>query len=390
MSQWARVRSEFEVVERLRYFNHAGVSPLPRCCAAGMQQYIGRLSRHGAVHHIAAVTALLADCREAGAALLETRPERVFFVRSTTQGLGVVATGLDLGPGDNVVLVQHEFPANLRPWLPLRRRGVEVRMVPQREGRVLPADLAAATDANTAVISISFVQFLSGFRADLAAVAELARANDALCVVDAIQGLGAFPLPVESLGVDFVSADAHKWMLGPEGVGLGYCSERAQERIVPALQGWLAVERPFDFFDLDQPLKRSAARFEEGAYNLAGLRGMLASLRLLLSVGAGKAGKRILELTDHLCAGLARIGWVVCSPRDHDAEKSGVVLCEPPAAAGLDPAALVAGLQSEGCVVAQRGSGLRVSPHIYNTRQELDELLELLANPGALVGDGGH
>ena len=386
MTDWEMLREGFEVTRRLRYFNHAGVSPLPRCCCDGMLEYLTRLSRYGAVDHFRVVARLLGDCRQAGADLLGTRPERIFFVRSTTQGLGIAATGLRVRPGDNVVLVQREFPANIRPWLPLARERVEVRQVPQRAGRVLLADLAAAVDARTAAISLSFVQFVSGFRVDVGAVADLAHTHDALLVVDAIQGLGAFPLPVERLGVDLVSADAHKWLLGPEGVGLGYCSPRALERIEPTLQGWLSVRRPFDFFDLDQPLRPDAARFEEGAYNLAGLGGMLASLKLLASVGPERVEARILELTDHLCAGLDELGWEVLSPRSDPDEKSGIVLCRP--AADLDLASLVEALLAQRCVVVQRGDGLRISPHIYNTRAELDELLALLADAPALIAGG--
>jgi len=375
MEWWQQLRDEFVVTENLVYLNHAAVSPLPRRCRQYMEEYLDELARHGALHYPDFVWQMLAETRQLGARLLGARPEQVFFVRSTTQGLGIAATGLPCGEGDNIVLVEREFPANLRPWLPLRRREVEVRLVPQRQGRVLIDDLAGAVDGKTRLVSVSFVQFLSGFRIDLAAVAELCRRVDALCVIDAIQGLGAFPVDVAANGIDFLSADAHKWLLGPEGAGLGYVSDRALERIEPALEGWLAVEKPFEFFDLQQPLKSWAARYEEGAYNGAGLRGMKGSLELLLEAGQGRVAARIIELTDFLAAKLVARGFEILSPRQHDAEKSGILLVGRP---GLDAEVLQARLSEAGIVLSVRGGNLRIAPHAYNTTEELERLLEVI------------
>ena len=370
------LRRQFPVTEGLIYLNHAAVAPLPAPCRAGFEAYLEELVHHGAAHYPGLLLELLTRVRALGAGPIKSKPEEIFIVRSTTQGLGIVATGAPLGPGDNVVLVAREFPANLRPWMPLRRRGVEVRQVEQREGRVLLDELARAVDCHTRVLSISFVQFLSGFRVELAAVAELCRRVDALLVVDAIQGLGVFPLDVEAMGVDFLAADAHKWLLGPEGVGLGYASARALERIEPALEGWLSVQDPFNFFDLEQPLRPNAGRFEEGAYNVAGLHGMEGSLELIRSCGVELIGQRVLQLTDYLVEQLLALGWRVHSPRRAEAEKSGIVLTSK---AGVEMAALGRTLAGEGIIVSLRDGALRVSPHAYNTEQELDQLLEILA-----------
>lgn len=375
MEWWQELRGQFAVTEELVYLNHAAVSPLPRRCREYLEQYLDELTRYGAWHYPEFTWQVLAETRRLGARLLGARPEQVFFVRSTTQGLGIAATGIPCGAGDNIVLVEREFPANLRPWLPLRRRGVEVRLVPQQRGRVLIDDLARAVDGKTRAVSVSFVQFLSGFRIDVAAVAELCRRVDALCVIDAIQGLGAFPLDVAANGVDFLSADAHKWLLGPEGAGLGFVSERALERIAPALEGWLAVERPFDFFDIAQPLKAWAARYEEGAYNNAGLRGMKGSLEVLLEAGIERVAARILELTDYLAGELATRGFEVLSPRQRQGEKSGILLVGCP---GLDADKLHDRLKQAGIVLSLRAGYLRIAPHAYNTTEELDRLLAVV------------
>ena len=374
------LRDQFEVTDHHIYLNHAAVSPLPRRCRELMTGYLDELGRHGAAHYPDPILGPLARVRRLGARLLGgADPEHVFIVRSTTQGLSLAATGIPVKEGDNVVLVEREFPANLRPWLPLRSKGVEVRLVPQRGGRVLLDDLAAAADDRTVALSVSFVQFLSGFRLDPAPVAELCRRHDALFVLDAIQGLGAFPLDVEAAGVDLLSADAHKWMLGPEGVGLGYASARALERIQPAVEGWLAVERPFDFFDLDQPLKAGGGRFEEGAYNVAGVNGFRGCLELILEAGVDTISEQILGLTDRLAEGLKGLGWSVLSPRETRGGCSGIVLTT---REGIDFETLPEKLDQRGIVASARGGALRLSPHGYNTVEEIERVLEVLGEVG--------
>jgi selenocysteine lyase/cysteine desulfurase len=375
MDPWTLLRLQFPVTGQVTYLNHAAVSPLPLACTQRMQAYLDELGRWGAAHYPAPIAEPLARVRHLGAQVLGTAPEHIFVVRSTTQGIGIAATGVPFRPGDNVVLVDREFPANIRPWLPLRRRGIEVRSVPQRAGRVLLDDLASAVDRRTAVVSVSFVQFLSGFRIEPAAVAELCRRHDALFVLDAIQGAGVLPLDVEAEGVDFLSADAHKWLLGPEGVGLGYASARALDRIQPAVEGWMSVERPMDFFDVDQPLKATAARFEEGAYNVAGIAGLTGSLELILGVGVPRIMQRVLEHTDYLAEQLRRAGWQVLSPRERPSEKSGILLAT---RAGLVPATLQQRLREGNVVASVRDGALRLSPHCYNDREDLERCLDLL------------
>lgn len=376
MDPWKSMRAQFQLADGLTYLNHAAVSPLPLPCRTRMEAYVDELARFGAARYPDLPFGVLRRARDLGGRLLGARPDQVFIVRSTTQGLAVAATGIPFVEGDNLVLVEGEFPANIRPWLPLRKRGVDIRFVPQRDGRVLLDDLAAAVDARTRALSISFVQFSSGFRADLGAIAEICRKHDALFVVDAIQGLGVLPLDVRAMGIDFLSADSHKWMLGPEGVGLGYASDRALEQIDQAVEGWFSVKKPFDFEDMDQPLRDSAARYEEGAYNFVGISGMVGSLDLLTSIGTAALEKRLIELTDDLAHGLEGIGWTVLSPRATDAEKSGILKTT---REGLDMAVLERTLADRGVFVSVRGGALRVAPHGYNNLEDLHTLLAALA-----------
>jgi selenocysteine lyase/cysteine desulfurase len=369
------LRLQFPVCRQMIYLNHAAVSPLPLAATGRMSQYLDTLSRRGAAGYPEEIFAILKKARALGARLLGADEEKVFFVRSTTQGLGIAVTGIPFRSGDSVVLVEREFPANLRPWLPLEKEGVQIRMVPQKEGRVDIDALAEAVDHTTAAVSVSFVQFASGYRLDLSKVAELCREHDALFVVDAIQGLGAFPLDVVRDGVDFLSADAHKWMVGPEGVGLGYASLRAMERIEPALEGWLSVEDPFDFFNVTQPLKATAARFEEGAYNVCGIHGLVGSLQVLLTAGIPVLAERIIELTDWLEEKLRAGSWEILSPRSNDSEKSGILMVRHPE---KDMGALGESLRRQNIIVSVRDGALRLSPHGYNDIAELEHVVEAL------------
>ncbi len=375
---WLTLRDEFPSAERWIYLAHAAIAPLPLRCQQGMQAYLDELVAHGGTHYPDVPLAAARRARQLGAELMGCPIEGVFFVTSTSQGISVAAAGLPVRPGDNVVLVEREFPSNLRPWLHLERRGVQLRFVPQRGHRVLIDDLAAAVDSRTAALSVSFVQFQSGFRIELAPIAELCRRHDALFVLDAIQGLGVFPVEAAANGVDLLAADAHKWLLGPEGIGLGYASPRAMERLEPVVQGWLSVRRPMDLFDLHQPLMPDARRFQPGSPNLAGIHGMAGSLELLVERGPRAFAQRLIELTDLLAEDLSTAGWTVLSPRDHDGEKSGIVLCSRP---GLDLDALRLRLEAQGVIVSVRGGALRLSPHGYATPEELTRAVELLAHP---------
>lgn len=376
----AEFRARFACTSDVVYLNNASVSPLPVDAGDAIAAYVAELTRFGAARYPAYPATLLRRLREQGARLLGTRPERVFFVRSTSQGLGLAASGLRVRPGDNVVVYEREFPANMRPWSTLKRKGVEVRLVPASpDGRIDPFRFARLVDRRTRAVAISLVQFENGFRADLACYGEIARRSDALLVVDGIQGVGAFPVDVERDGVDVLVADGHKWMCGPEGAGLGYASERALNRIEPAVEGWLSVKRPYDFFDYDQPLKAGPARFEEGAHAMPGLAGLSGALALLEEVGQPTIMTRIFELTDHAVAGFRRAGYTVLSPRSVPAERSGILLVTKP---GLDALAAVNALRERGIVVSARGAGIRLSPHAWNTEDEIDRLIAALGDSG--------
>jgi selenocysteine lyase/cysteine desulfurase len=372
---WTDLRADMPVTRRWAFFDHAAVAPLPLRAQGALTAYAAELGENGIVGASARLRRVEAVRTLAGQ-LLNADPLDVAFIKNTSEGIGIVAEGLPWHPGDNVVLPADEYPANVYPWLNLADRGVEVRRVPSREqGRIALDDLRAALDDRTRVVSLSFVEFASGFRNDLDSVGELCRARGILLCVDAIQGLGALPLDVRRMPIDFLATDGHKWLLGPEGAGLFYIRRELVDRLHPVGVGWYSVEGAWDFGTTDFRLKPHAGRWESGALNLAGIFALGASLELLLGAGIDSVASRVFELTDYLCEAAGAAGLEVYSSR-RQGEKSGIVSLLPPADA--DPRVLVHRLRQEGVVVNQRAGRLRVSPHAYNTTGEIDRLVGLL------------
>jgi selenocysteine lyase/cysteine desulfurase len=318
---------------------------------------------------------MIARSRRSAASLLGCRPGEVAFLKNTSEGINLVARGLDWRPGDNVVSAQGEFPANVYPWMALAEEGVELRLVPEREGRIRYGDLRDAIDSRTRVLALSFVEFLSGFRHDVARLGELCRKRGVLFSLDAIQGLGALRLNVTDAGVDFASADAHKWLLGPEGTALFYCRREHLSRLGAVEVGWASVRGFRDYLSYDLSLRPEAARFELGTTNTVGIAGVGAAIDLLLSVGISTVERRIKRLTDRLCRGLAHVGAELLSSR-RPGEWSGIVTFKLP---GADQKQVAQQLLGRHTVLSHRSGWLRASPHFYNTEAEVEELLRELS-----------
>lgn len=369
------IRALFPVTERAIYFNHAAVSPPPLKTIEAIQSQLRDVSENGSVNFRNWV-AVKERARQLVAGMLGARPEQVAFMRNTSDGLSTVANGLDWRPGDNLVTFRNEFPSNIYPWLRVRDAlGVEVRMCEERDGRIDLDELIRLIDARTRVVAISHIQYASGFRADLERLGRAARAHDALLVVDAIQALGVVPINVESELIDVAAAACHKWLLTPEGVGLLYLSSRARERIQPTLVGWISVPNPEDYSNFEQGWKSGALAWETGTGPAALIYGLEASLDLLTAAGVPNIQLHLETLTDHLCDKLRDTDYQVVSSR-RSGEKSQIVCIRH--AAGLTSMDLYSHLKKRNIITAPRGDRLRISPHLYNTLEEIDELVKAL------------
>jgi selenocysteine lyase/cysteine desulfurase len=372
-------REEFPVVEHCVYLNHAGNGPLPRRSGARMAAVAEAVARSGDRFWLDRMREV-ERVREMAAQLLGARHSReVAFVENTSSGLSMVAEGFDWKPGDNVVGAALEFPSNVYPWMNLAACGVEYRQVPERDGRIDPDEVLATMDGRTRMLALSWVQYASGFRSDLVRLGAACRERDVLFVVDVIQGLGVLPLDVEDSFVDVAAAAAHKWLLGPEGIGLLYVSDRVIDRLRPNRAGWRSMRNPYNWTEYDLAFAEGAKRFESGTLNVYGIHALGGSLDILREAGAATV-ERVLGLTERAARGLVDLGFTLVSSR-LPGETSGIIAATHPR---HDPRDLVKRLGEKDILVAARAGRFRISPHFYNTEDEIDRCLTEL---GGIVND---
>lgn len=368
-----RFRDEFPITKNYNFQNHAAVAPISRRAAAAMQQYAEQC--RDCAYLNAGFYQRAEQTRRAGATLINADPEEVTFVKNTTEGIAFVANGLRWNTGDNVVITNVEFPANVYPWLNLQAAGVRVKMVREEAGRIDFEQIAEAIDGRTRVVSISAVQFASGFRCDLTKIGQLCQVKGVLFCVDAIQALGVLPIDVREMHIDFLSADGHKWLCGPEGCGLFFCNRELLGHLRPSTVGWMCMKNADDFGHYQFEFRDDARRFDSGSYNIAGIYGLGAAIELLLEIGIDAISKRVLSLTDRLVTGLREKHYRVLSSRQ-PGEASGIVAF---ISDKHDHTEIQRHLQAEHrLVIAVREGRLRASPHFYNTEEEIDQLIALL------------
>jgi selenocysteine lyase/cysteine desulfurase len=370
---WQALRHEFPVTRRWAFFDHAAVAPITGRAQRALGEWAADMAENGDVYESRWVKRV-EEVRALFGKLLNADPLDIAFVKNTSEGIGIVAEGFPWRSGDNLVTAAEEYPANVYPWMNLVDRGVDVRLVRSRDGRIEMDDLRAALDGGTRLVTLSHVEFASGFRNNLDAIGALCRERGIYFFVDAIQGLGVLPLDVQQTPIDFLAADGHKWLLGPEGAGIFYLRRELIDLLHPVGVGWNSVVNSRDFSRIDFRLKPHAGRWESGSLNVAGIHALGTSLGLLLDLGISAVSARVLELTDYLCERARRASLTVFSSRRPE-DKSGIVSLIVP---GVEVRPLVRRCREAGVVINQRAGRLRVSPHCYNTTEELDKLLELL------------
>jgi selenocysteine lyase/cysteine desulfurase len=369
------LRALFPITQRAVYLNHAAVSPPPTTTIQAVEAQLRDVHENGSLN-FQSWLAVKEQARELLARLLGARPEQVAFVRNTSDGLSTVANGLAWKTGDNIVTFCREFPSNIYPWLRVRNaHSVEVRMCEEHDGRVDLDELESLVDDHTRIVAISHVQFASGFRADLERLGRAARQHDALLVVDAIQSLGVLPMDVEDELVDVAAGAGHKWLLTPEGVGYLYLSDRARERIQPTLVGWVSVPNPEDYANFEQGWNRGTLAWETGTGPAALLYGFKASLELIHQHGPANIASYLEELTDHLCDRIQSKQYKVVSSRARG-EKSQIVCIRH--RGEISAMGLYANLKRQKIITAPRGDRLRIAPHLYNTLDDIDQLIDAL------------
>ena len=362
------MRSEFDLDTDLVYLNHAAVSPWPRRTAEAVKRFAEENARYGAAHytHWLAVEQAL---REQLARLINApSPADIALVKNTSEALSLIDYGLDWRPGDNVVSIAQEFPSNRIVWESLRGRGVELRLLDLYATADPESGLTALCDERTRIISVSSVQYARGFRLNLNKLGGFCAAHGILLCVDAIQSLGAVPFDVTACKADFVVADGHKWMLGPEGLALFYAAPVAREQLRIQQYGWHMVAHAGDYDRTDWVPAHDARRFECGSPNMLGIHALHASLSLLLQVGTEAVFERILQKTAYLSERISELSAEILSPQE-TSRRAGILSFRMP---GLESQQIHKRLTASGVVCALRGGGIRFSPHFYTPTQALD------------------
>lgn len=364
------LRALFPVTRDWVFLNHAALAPLPAPAAERLAAGAHEAAARGDARW-PGWNDEIGGVREAAGRLLGVEATSVAFVENTSVALSLVAEGLAWEAGDNVVTAACEYPSNVYPWMNLGRFGVELRMVQERDHRVPAEAVIERINGRTRVVALSWVQYVSGYRADLEAIGAACRERGALFVVDAIQGLGALRLDAAALPVDAVAAATHKWLLGTEGLALLWLGDRALDRLHPTRAGWRSMAHTFDWDRLEIEWNEGALRFEPGTLNTLGILALGRSLDLLLTLGPERVEARVLALADRAAEGAASAGLEVISPRG-DGERSGIVSVVHPRRPADE---LAADLEERGIRVASRGGRLRLAPHCYNTEDEIDRVL---------------
>lgn len=370
-----QIRDLFPAVKKYTYLNSAAVSPMPTVTADAVYSQLKDCSENGTLNFNDWV-ATKDRARALIAEMLNVRSEQIAFMRNTSDGFASVANGLTWKKGENIVTFEKEFPSNFYPWRRIRDKyGVELRTCPEREGRIDLDEFIALIDENTKLVSISAVQFNSGFRADLQKIGEAAHKVDALFAVDIIQGLGAMGFDLPAQKVDIACSASHKWLFSPEGCGIIYLSDRARMRVEPTFVGWISVETPWDFDDYEQDFKPTALAWESGTGGASLFYGLEQSLKILKEAGLDNIEKYLEELTDYFCELLPTDRYELISSRAKG-EKSQIVSLKHKK--GLSSNEVVKRLERENIIIAPRGDRLRVSPHLFNNREDIERLIEFL------------
>jgi selenocysteine lyase/cysteine desulfurase len=368
-------RHLFPLAERYIHMNHAGVSPMSQRAGAAIEQVVDASMNRPYRDHWAQDEA--DRVRGLVARLINASSDSIALTRSTAHGVSLLAQGLDWKAGDNVVGATGEYPANVYPWMALATRGVEFRQTNTIDGRITADGILSLVDARTRVVAVSHVEFWNGFRLDVEAIGAECRRRGIVFAVDVMQSAGALKIDVARMSIDFCAAGAGKWLMGPPGIGFCFFAPELLERVRPVIVGVGSVAGRDRYFEYDLTFDPSARRFEESVVSLLDTAAFGAALELLLEVGAEVIEARVLGLAARLAGGLARHGCEMVEPWPRSsAESSGIVSFRKP---GLGAAAVLRDLSAAHVIARTHQDFVRMSPHFYNTEEEVDRVLEVMS-----------
>jgi len=363
-------RKLFPVVNDFIYLDHAGVAPISTRVKSKVNDFLDIALNKGLTKYDLFMEEV-ENVRTNFSRLLNCKQQEIAFIKNTSHGLSLIAKGIEWREGDSIIVFEKEFPANLYTWLDLKRSGVEVRQAQLFNGRVQTAEIEKLIDKNTRLLSISSVQFTNGYRADLESIGKICKNNNIMFSVDAIQSLGIVPIDVKELGIDFLAADGHKWLLSPEGTGILYCSSKVVKDVSPVLLGWKSIVNEGEYEKINLDLKPNALKFEEGSLNVLGIFALGAGLDLLLEIGIEKVCNRIQYLGDLIIDEVKKRNFILKTPVSKN-ERAGIISF----LGNFDPIKLKDSLYSKNVIINVRDGALRAAPHFYNTEDDINELFK--------------
>ena len=366
---------EFPLSDELIYLNHAAVAPWPARTSHAVIEFAQQNTHYGSHFYLdwlnkeAELRTQLQQLMNAASA------DDIALVKNTSEALSFVAYGLDWRTGDNIVSSNEEFPSNRLPWESLANQGVEFRQADLHNANSPEEALFALVDSNTRLLTISSIQFATGLRMDLKKIGAFCKQHDILFCIDAIQSLGAVQFDVQAYQADFVMADGHKWMFGPEGLGVFYTTPEARNKLKLTQYGWHMMKDTHNYENKPWEIHPAGKRFECGSPNMLGIHALSASLSVLLETGMARVEALVLENANYLMHQIHQNSQLDLLSQPRESFNSGIVVFKHQRIAND---VLYQHLQDNGVVCALRGGGIRFSPHFYNSKQELAKAMTII------------
>lgn len=354
------------------YMNHAAISPLSDMVVKELNEYI-RLRSETEIENFFEYQKVLVDTKNKLGEMINADASRIAFTDNTSNGLNLLAQGLEWKTGDRIILNDIEFPSNIYPFLNLKQQGVETDIVKSHDGIVSFEDIEKAVTNRTKLVSISQVQFLSGYRADIEKIGELCRQKGIVFCVDAIQAAGALAIDVEKMKIDFLASGTQKWMMALQGLAFIFVTEELQEKINPKYVGWTSVSDAWNLLDYDLKLRQSAERFQNGTISAIGVMALHGSLNFMRQFGHGKIEEAILNNTEYFMDLLLERGIAPVLRNVERKNLSGIVSFRSSKAQEIFNE-----LEKRNVTAAVREGIVRFSPHFYNTREEIAKVADIL------------
>jgi cysteine desulfurase/selenocysteine lyase len=370
-----KYRKEFPFTKEIIFFNHASFGPMPEKSWKATEEYYKGLRLKKMPDDDRKAFQKLDNIRKLIAKMIKAKPEEIAFATNTSYGLNVAAWGLDLKRGDKILLSDVEFPANVYPWTNLRQNGIDIKFVPSRNKCFDINNFVKSIDKRTKVLSLSFVQYFNGFKNDLETIGRICEENDVFFVVDGIQGIGSVDLDVKKCKIDFLSCGGQKWLLSSLGTGFFYLSSQAKRKLRTGFFGWLGVDWGLNWTDLlkfDLKPFSSARKFEIGTHPYSLLWSMHASLQLLSQIGVENIEKHNLELLNLL------IDYLKDSPYNINSSLEPLHRSSILSFSGKNISKLYEKLIKNKILVSFREGSIRISPHFYNTKEEMKRFIRML------------